>query len=164
MWLDADQSDVHVARSAEVEELWTRAQAADEDELERLAAREGELGLEERAAMPQYRLTALRAMAFTPSFSALPVLAAAAQRGSDEDARAAVDSADTLAARKHAQTDLEDRDELLSGCAGLLAAAKDAARPRPVRIGAVRALRMLADAYGPLCVKPVDIPTDVDAR
>jgi hypothetical protein len=155
---------VNVPRSAELEELWTRAKDADDDELARLAEREGEHGLEERAAMPAHRLTALRAMAYTPSFSALPVLGGAAQHGTEDEARTAVESADVIAARKRPQTDLEDADELKTGCQALMGAARDATRPRVVRVGAVRALRMLGDAYGGRCVKLVDIPTDVDAR
>lgn len=163
VWLEAG-ADVNVPRSAELEELWTRAKDGEDDELARLAAREGEHGLEERAAMPQHRVTALRAMAFADGFSALPTLGAAAMHGTSEEASAAVESADTIAARKRTQGDVEDRDELSAGCTALLGAARDAVRPRPVRVGAVRALRMLADAYGTHCVKPVDIPTDVDAR
>jgi hypothetical protein len=163
VWMDV-AVDVNVPRSADLEELWTRAEDGDDDELSRLAAREGEHGLEERAVMPQHRVTALRAMAFAEGFSALPTLGAAAEHGTSAEARAAVDSADAIAARKRAQSDVEDAAELSTGCAGLLAAARNGARERPVRVGAVRALRMLADAYGAHCVKAVDIPTDVDAR
>ncbi len=162
-WVDAGD-DVNVPRSADLEELWTHARAGDDDELSRLAAREGEHGLEERSAMPEHRLTALRAMAFAPGFSALPTLGAAAQHGTDDEARAAVESADAIAARKLAQADIDDEAELSAGCASLLAAAKNKDRSRPVRVGAVRAVRMLADAHGTHCVKTVDIPVDVDAR
>jgi hypothetical protein len=162
-WIDAS-ADVFVARSAELEELWMRAKDGDDDELGRLAGREGERGLEERAAMPAYRVTALRAMAFSPGFSSLGVLGAAAEHGTDEEARAAVESADAVAARKRAQVDLEEDAELRAGCQSLLAAAKNTTRSREVRVGAVRALRMLGDAFHARCVKPVDIPTDVDAR
>jgi len=157
-WLDAGE-DVQVARAPEIEELWARAKDGEDDELARLAAAEGEHGLEERATSGAHRLTALRAMAFSPGFSSLPVLGAAAKSGTADEARAAVDSADAIAARKRAQVDPEDHDELMSGCAALLEAAKDASRPRPVRVGAVRALRMLAD-YG--CVAQDAIPKDVD--
>ncbi|HSQ64121.1 MAG TPA: hypothetical protein VLM85_12935 [Polyangiaceae bacterium] len=157
-WLDA-AADVSVARAPELEELWTRAKDGDDDELARLAAAEGERGLEERATSGAYRATALRAMAFTPGFSALAGLGAAAQSGTDEEARAAVESADAIAARKRAQVDLEDHDELMGGCAALLETAKDAKRSREIRVGAVRALRMLVD-YG--CVTREAIPADVD--
>jgi hypothetical protein len=160
-WLDASP-DANVARSAQLEELWTRAKDGDDDELARLAAKEGTHGLEERAAAPQYRVTALRAMAFTPGFSGFPTLGGAADKGTDEEARAAVDSADAIAARKREQVDPEDDEELAAGCASLLAAAKNAQRARPIRVGAVRALRMLVDR--PKCVTASDIPTDVDAK
>lgn len=160
-WLDAG-ADVNVARPADVEELWKQAADAGDDELERLALAEGTAGLEERASSPDYRMTALRAMAFTAGFSAFPTLGSAAAHGSEPEALAAVDSADAIAARKRAQVDPEDDDELAAGCASLLAAAKDTARPRLVRVGAVRALRMLSDR--PVCTRPDAIPTDVDVK
>ncbi len=160
-WLEAG-ADVNVARSADLEELWTRAKDGDDDELARLAEREGERGLEERAAMGAFRITALRAMAFSPAFSALPTLGAAAEQGTDDEARAAVTSADAIAARKRAQVDAEDDEELAKGCASLLAAAKNATRAREIRVGAVRALRMISDGRAH-CVKASDIPSAVDA-
>lgn len=160
-WLDAS-AEANVARSAQLEELWTRAKDGDDDELARLAQKEGTHGLEERAASPQYRVTALRAMAFTPGFSSFATLGGAAEKGTDDEAKAAVESADAIAARKREQVDPEDDDELVAGCASLLVAAKNTQRARPIRIGAVRALRMLVDR--PKCVKPSEIPTDVDAK
>jgi len=160
-WLDAS-ADANVARSAQLEESWTRAKDGDDDELARLAQKEGAHGLEERAASAQYRVTALRAMAFTPGFSSFATLGGAAEKGTDEEAKVAVESADAIAARKREQVDPEEDDELAAGCASLLAAAKNTQRARPIRIGAVRALRMLVDR--PRCVKPADIPTDVDAK
>jgi len=161
VWLEAGV-DANVARAPDVEELWKQAADAGDDELERLALVEGTAGLEERATMPAHRVTALRAMAFTPGFSAFPTLGAAAAHGSEEEATVAALSADAIAARKREQVDPEDDDELAAGCASLLAAAKDATRPRPVRIGAVRALRMLSDR--PACTRPEAIPTDVDVK
>ena len=160
-WLDA-AADANVARSAQLEELWTRAKDGDDDELARLAQKEGAHGLEERAASPQYRVTALRAMAFTPGFSSFATLGGAAEKGTDDEAKVAVESADAIAARKREQVDPEDDDELAAGCASLLAAAKNAQRARPIRVGAVRALRMLVDR--PKCPKSSEIPTDVDAK
>ena len=101
-------------------------------------------------------------MAFAPGFSAFATLGAAAEKGTDEEAKAAVDSADAIAARKRAQVDPEDDDELAAGCASLLVTAKNATRARPIRVGAVRALRMLTRL--PKCPKARDIPTDVDAK
>ncbi len=155
---------MNVPRAAEIEELWIRAKDGDEDEVARLAAREGIRGLEERAAMPTYRVTALRAMGYAPGYSALAMLGSAAARGNEAEARAAVASTGTIAARKRAQTDLEEADELAAGCASLLGAAKDVGRPRDVRVGAVRALRMLSDGQEARCVKLADIPKDVDVR
>ena len=160
-WLDASP-DANVARSAQLEELWTRAKDGDDDELARLAQKEGVHGLEERAASPQYRVTALRAMAFTPGFSSFATLGGAAEKGTDDEAKAAIDSADAVAARKREQVDPEDDDELAAGCTSLLAAAKNTQRARPIRVGAVRALRMLVDR--PRCPRPSDIPNDVDAK
>ena len=153
---------MNVARPADVEELWKQAADGGDDELERLASVEGIHGLEDRATAPSFRITALRAMAFAPGFSAFATLGAAAQKGTEQEATAAVESADAIAARKRQQVDPEDDDELGQGCAALLATAKDASRPRPVRIGAVRALRMLSDR--PACAKASDIPTDVDVK
>ena len=160
-WLDAS-ADANVARSAQLEESWTRAKDGDDDELARLAQKEGAHGLEERAASAQYRVTALRAMAFTPGFSSFATLGGAAEKGTDEEAKVAVESADAIAARKREQVDPEEDDELGVGCTALLATAKDATRPREVRIGAVRALRMLDD-HKP-CPRASEIPTDVDAK
>ena len=160
-WLDAGDAAIDAARPADVEELWRWAEDGGDDELERLALEEGQAGLEERAAVGARRVTALRAMAFVPGYAALPTLGAAAQRGTPDEARAAVLSADAIAARKREQVDPEDDDELAAGCAALLAAAKDATRPREVRVGAVRALRMLEDRR---CVAASEIPTDVDAK
>jgi len=160
-WLDASP-DANVTRSAQFEELWTRAKDGDDDELARLAQKEGARGLEERAASPQHRVTALRAMAFTPGFSSFATLGGAAEKGTDDEAKAAVESADAIAARKREQVDPEDDEELAAGCASLLAAAKNTQRARPIRVGAVRALRMLVDR--PKCPKSSEIPTDVDAK
>ncbi|HEX4514898.1 MAG TPA: hypothetical protein VH054_15235, partial [Polyangiaceae bacterium] len=84
-WLDA-AADANVTRSAQIEELWTRAKDGDDDELARLAQKEGAHGLEERAASPQFRVTALRAMAFAPGFSSFPTLGGAVEKGTDEEA------------------------------------------------------------------------------
>src|SRR5439155_8329258 len=154
-WLDAP-ADANVARSAQLEELWARARDGDDDELARLAQKEGAHGLEERAAAQQYRVTALRAMAFTPGFSSFATLGRAAEKGTDEEAKAAVESADTVAARKREQVDPEDDDELAAGCTPLLAAAKNPQRPRPIRVGAGRALRMPVDR--PHCPRAADNP------
>ncbi|CAN5328188.1 hypothetical protein BH09MYX1_BH09MYX1_44560 [soil metagenome] len=148
-------------RTAEDERLWVEAKDGDEDELRRLAAREGASGLGERSTDPALRMTALRAMAFAEGFAQLPALGAAAATAPEAEATIAADSAVTLAARPRAQVDPEDAEELHDGCGALLGAAKDMTRPKLVRTSAVRALRMLADqGY----VNAADIPTDLDAK
>lgn len=150
-----------IERTEDVERVWTDAKDGDESELMRLADREGAVGLVERSVDDRYRLTALRAMAYTEGYVALPELGLAAESGPEDQATAAVDSATSIAARKRAQVDPEDALELREGCDRLLVAAKDTTRPRAVRVGAVRALRMMTDRG---CVKAGDIPTDVDVK
>jgi hypothetical protein len=146
-------------------DLWTRAKAGDADDLARLADREGAAGLVARASEgATWRLAAIRAMGFVDdpgAFEALPLLARAARTGDDAEATAALESAGDLASRPRRAVDPEDAAELREGCDLLLALAKDPEAPRPRRIASVRALRMLADRG---CVKPGDLPTDLDAR
>jgi hypothetical protein len=149
-----------VERPDDVERVWTEAKDGDESELMRLANREGAIGLVERSVDPRYRLTALRAMGYTTGYVAFPELGNAAKIGPEDEATVAVDSATMIAAQKRRQVDPEDALELRDGCDRLLEAAKDTSRPRAVRVGAVRALRMLTDR----CVKAGDIPTDVDVK
>jgi hypothetical protein len=158
---DAFSAEVSIERPADVEQVWTDAKDGDEAELARLADREGPMGLVERSVDARYRLTALRAMGYTDGYVALPVLGNAAKSGPVEEATAATDSATALAAQKRRQVDPEDALELREGCDRLLESAKDPARPRPVRVGAVRALRMLTDSG---CIKASDIPADVDVK
>jgi hypothetical protein len=66
-----------------------------------------------------------------------------------------------IASQKRSQVDPEDALELRDGCDSLLVAARDATRPRAVRVGAVRALRMMSDRG---CVNQSDIPADVDVK
>jgi hypothetical protein len=147
------------------EELWTQARGGEAGDLARLAEKEGESGLVERAASdPASRMTALRAMAFAPepgAFAVLPFLAEVA-RGTDEaQAAAALESAIDLAARPRRAIDPEDAAEMKAGCDSMLALANDAKAARLRRVNAIRALRMLADRG---CVESSAIPTDLDAR
>ncbi len=160
---DAPEVDAHasIERPFDVEQVWTDAKDGEQSELMRLADREGASGLVERSIDARYRLTALRAMGFTASYVVLPELANAAKTGSEDEATAATDSACMIASDKRRQVDPEDALELREGCDRLLEAAKDTSRPRAVRVGAVRALRMMVDRG---CVKPGDIPTDVDVK
>ena len=156
----AAQAEI-VGRPPQVEQLWSDAREGDETELARLADREGAAGLVERASDPRFRVTALQAMGSSRGFAALPTLGLAAKNGAESEALMAVDSAAQLAAAKRRQVEPDEADELREGCAALLASAKDTSRPRLVRVGAVRTLRMLVDRCG---VKAGDIPTDVDVK
>jgi len=118
-------------------------------------------GLRERAGRPDLRATAIAAMQYCPDFSELPWLAAVASEGSDADARAALDTIRELAARPRRATDPEDAAELHAGCGALLAIARSTSQKKDRRVGAIDALRMLADRG---CVKRAEIPTDVDSK
>jgi hypothetical protein len=151
-------------RSAELDEMWARAKDGEEDDLVRLARREGVTGLEDRGAHPVYRATAARALGFTDGYGALPWLAQVGT-SDDPDALAALEGAVTLATQARRQRDPDDAEDLRTGCDKLLAFAKDAAAPRPKRVLAVRALRMLKETGAPACgTAPGAIPTDVDSR
>jgi hypothetical protein len=148
-------------REVEVEELWTRAVEGEEVDLERLHDREGESGLLERALIPGYRMTALKALGCGTDFVALPYLASLASTGTDAEAEAALESAASLAAVPMRQRDPEDALELRTGCDVLLALARRAEAPRARRARAVSVLRMLS-ATG--CVKSEAIPSDLDPK
>jgi hypothetical protein len=140
---------------------WAAAHDGEPEELMRLADVVGCEGLEQGAAHPELRGTALQAMQYCRDFSELPFLSQVGIDGSDDDARAALASAVALAARPRRSVDPEDADELHTGCATLLSLARGLERPRDRRVLAIRALRMLSE-YG--CVKRADIPADLDAR
>ncbi len=107
------------------------------------------------------RLPAVRAMRYCPDFSELPWLAGLASTGPDDVATEALDAIVEQAARRRRAVDPEDADELREGCATLLGLARSTDRPRPRRVVAIRALRMLAERG---CVQRADIPTDLDAK
>ena len=140
---------------------WAAAQQGDAEELMRLEDLVGCEGLRERADDPTRRMTALRAMEYCTDFSELPWLADWATEGGDADARAALETIGTMAARPRRATDPEDADDLRAGCGALLTLAKSASRPRDRRVLAVHALRMLAERG---CVRRPDIPTEFDTR
>ena len=137
--------------------MWTSARAGGAEDLLSLATHEGAAGLVEAAADPDLRATALRAMGFARGWAQLPYLAEAAAGTADDDALVALDSVSALASRPRRSEDVEDAEELREGCEKLGALARDAARPRDRRIGAIRALRMMP------CPKQ-EIPTGLDAR
>jgi len=142
---------------------WAAAASKDGDpeDLARLADRVGCEGLRERADQADLRGTAIRAMEFCGDFSELPWLAQVATDGSDDEARAALDTVVSLSAMPRRATDPEDADELHVGCEVLLDLARGAHRPKERRVLAIRALRMLSERG---CVKGGDIPTEFDAR
>jgi hypothetical protein len=150
------------ARTADVEDLWERAKELEPDDLARLANREGASGLvEEGSRNPAKKPTAIAALAYADGLSALPWLAEAADADDEPSARAAIESIDALAARTRRAVDPEDAAELRAGCDRLLVIAKNTSKKRPVRVGAVRALRMWSDRG---CAKAADVPTDVDTH
>jgi hypothetical protein len=138
---------------------WARANAGDEDSLIRLADRLGCDGLRERAQQPALETSALRAMGRCPDFAELPWLADVAAGGSEAESTEALGAIVDEAARPRRATDPEDAEELSEGCAKLLVLAKATDRPKARRVNAIRALRMLTDRG---CVRPADIPTDLD--
>jgi hypothetical protein len=140
---------------------WGAADAGEPSELMRLVDVVGCSGLEGRAAVPALRPVAVEAMRYCPDFSELPWLADIAARADDALARAALEAIVDQAARPRRAVDPEDADELHAGCASLLALARSAEQPRPRRVEAVRALRMLSERG---CVARSDIPTDLDAK
>ncbi len=131
--------------SPEEQKSWDEAKDGDENDLARLANKEGPSGLTERAADPALRSTALRAMGYTRSLVGLPLLGESAKSDADPLASAAVASAEMLAAEPRRAWDPEDAVEVRQGCDKLKAAAANAARPKAVRDGAARAVKMLAD-------------------
>jgi hypothetical protein len=143
------------------EQAWAQADAGEPQELMRLSDLLGCETLRERASIPSLRTSAVRAMAYCPDFSELPWLADVAAGVRDDDAIAALGAIVDLAARPRHATDPEDADELHAGCGALLALARAPDRPRPRRVLAIRALRMLAERG---CVARTDIPNDLDAR
>jgi hypothetical protein len=156
------QSPDAATRSPDVDALWNRAKEGEPDDLARLANREGASGLVEvGTSEPSRKRIAIAALAYADGLSALPWLADAADGSEEDDARAAVESIDAMAARPRRAIDPEDGAELRMGCDRLLAIAKNTTKKRPLRVGAVRALRMWSDRG---CAKAADLPTDLDAH
>ena len=138
--------------------MWTAAREGSTDELASLATHEGAAGLVEAAAEPQLRPTAIRAMAFARGWAQLPYLTKLALGSEDEEAKLVLESIVELAARPRKQDDPEDADELVQGCKDLTGLAKDSAKEKDRRIGALRALRMMP------CSGRADLPADLDAK
>jgi hypothetical protein len=129
----------------EEQKLWEAAKEGDEMELAHLANAVGPAGLTERSSDAALRLSALRAMGYTRSFVGLPLLGESAKTDPEPLATAAALSAEMLAAEPRRTWDPEDALEVREGCDKLKAAAADPARPKSVRDGAARAVKMLAD-------------------
>jgi hypothetical protein len=142
-------------------EAWARAATGGEEDRIRLADLVGCVGLREQGESPERRLVALRAMSYCEDFSELPWLAAIAASGRDEEAVQALEAVVDQAARPRRATDPEDAQELGAGCKALLDLSRDTGKPRPRRVMAVRALRMLSERG---CVKGGDIPSDLGAK
>ena len=142
-------------------DLWARAADGDEDDRARLLGRVGTEGLIADSLVPARRPTALRALGLAEDFGALPFLAGVATTGSETDAALALESVAGIANRPRRATDPEDALEVREGITALLALARDAKRPSPRRLLAVRALRLLADRGW---VPREEIPGDLDAR
>jgi hypothetical protein len=100
-------------------------------------------------------------MAYCTDFSQLPWLADLGAHGAEAEALVALDAIVEQAARVRRATDPEDADELRAGCAALLALGREVAQPKPRRVRAIRALRMLSDRG---CVTRKDIPMDLDPK
>jgi hypothetical protein len=162
--LEGFQGDVDAAPSDPLEiEAWRRAAGGDEDELVRLASLLGCTGLRERAGVASLRPTALRAMGACDGESELGWLAGVAQTGKGADAMAALDAIVELVARPRRALDPDDAEEIVQACRALLALARSPDHPKSQRVKAVSALRMLADR-GSGCVRPSDIPAELDAK
>lgn len=136
---------------------WEAAKGGEVEDLALLAVSEGAAGLVEAAKDPELRPTALRALAYARGYAQLPFLAEVASARDDAEAAVALDAVVEIAARPRRQEDPEDAEELKTACAGLLALARDAPKPRTRRVQAIRALRMLP------CTR-ADVPTDLDAK
>jgi len=154
----ADAGGPMDAREADA---WARAKEGEDEDRMRLADLVGCQGLRERAQGPTLRATAIQSMAFCPDFSELPFLTEVATKGNDNEASAALDAILEQASRPRRATDPEDAEELNVGCSTLLALARSADRPKPRRVKAIDALRMLADRG---CAKSADIPSNLDAK
>ncbi len=149
------------AASLRDERMWSHAKDGEQEDLTTLAVHEGAMGLVEAATDPELRPTAIKAMAYARGWAQLPFLAKVASGKNDEEARLALEATVELAARPRGAEDPEDSDELREGCEGLSTLARDTSRPRPRRVGAIRALRMIP------CPPPKngeDLPTDVDTK
>lgn len=141
-----------------MDELWSRAAEGAEEDVIRLARTLGPTGLADGATTKETNRLAAKAMAYTEGLAGLAWLADKAAGEDTELALEAAESAVRLAARGRDQNDPEDVEEMREGCKKLLAVSKGSA-PKPLKIKAIRAMRLLADRG---CQKVEDIPKDFD--
>ncbi len=162
----SEESPAEVAGLGPMDEreraAWASARDGDPEEQMRLADAIACEGLHQRALEGDAgtRAVALRAMRYCRDFGELPWLAQVAAGDDDGEARLALEAIGELAARPRRATDPDDALELHEGCAGLLALARGAKKPRERRVLAVSALRMLSERG---CVARADIPAELDA-
>lgn len=143
---------------AEREKLaWENAQSGEDEDLATLAHEVGAAGLEDALGDPARRETALRALGVAPGFSQVARLAREAEGGSEDHARIALASLAEIGARPRRPVEHEEEAELAAGCETLATLARKADAPRPRRIQAVRAHRLLP------CPK-AELPADLDTR
>ncbi len=126
-------------------DAWSAAASLEPEDLSRLALREGSAGIVAGATSDARRKIAVHALAFGEDLDALPFLGEVAAGADASLALAAADTAGVLASRRRMAVAPEDALEVREGCDRLLAVAKDAAKPRPLRLKVLRALRMLGD-------------------
>lgn len=156
--IDAEASEPLDPREAE---LWALAADGGDEDLARLASREGSVGLVERGAEPARRMTAIRALAYVHDFVGLPWLAEIAAAKDDAEALAALEAIADIAAQPRRAVDPEDGAELRAGCDRIVSLAKDTKASKERRIVAIRAIRMMLDRG---CAKADEIPTELDAK
>ena len=142
---DSGPAAVSSALSERLETIWAQAKEGEPDDLARLASKEGALGLVERGAQPEWRETAIRALAFSDGWAGLPWLAEVADGANEKEATLAVESTNALAARPRRAVDPEDAAELRAGCDRLAQVANQPKKAKAITLGASRTLHMLTD-------------------
>lgn len=137
-------------------DLWQLAGSLSNEDLGHLAVREGSAGLVAGATNPDRRKVAVYALRFVDDLDALPFLGEVAAGADAPIALAAADSATEIAAGRRGALDAEDALEVRDGCDRFAAVAKDPGKPKPLRLRAVRVLRLLEDRG---CAREVpDVP------
>ena len=113
-------------------------------------------GLRSRGERSELRAAALRAMQYCPDFSELSWLANVARDGQDAEARLALEDASTSSPRAPGGPPIpRTATKCTPAAVRSWTLANDPSRARPLRLLAIRALRMLTDRG---CVAPADGP------